>query len=156
MDQQQVILLQQILNTSGRKIRTHSGIKMNDCLFQQELASYFGVFSPVNHQGLYQGWKRLSQRDIIVERTSKAEVTPVEQSEKMESCRENNGIKYSWKSHKDRNRHKNRIKTSGQAQLVHVSRPRQNNVQFFDKNRLFKAANKRPVIWHERWQSILF
>ena len=30
------------------------------------------------------------------------------------------GMEYSWKDHKDRNRHKNRIKRSGQARLVHV------------------------------------
>ena len=29
-------------------------------------------------------------------------------------------MKYSWKGHKDGNRHKNRIKRSGQAGLVHV------------------------------------
>ena len=29
-------------------------------------------------------------------------------------------MKHSWKGHKDRNRHKNRIKRSGQAQLVYV------------------------------------
>ena len=29
-------------------------------------------------------------------------------------------MKYSWKGHKDRNRHKNRIKRSGQARLVYV------------------------------------
>ena len=30
------------------------------------------------------------------------------------------GMKYSWKGHKDRNRHKNRIKRSGQARIVYV------------------------------------
>ena len=30
------------------------------------------------------------------------------------------GMKYSWKGHKDRNRHKNRIKRNGQARLVYV------------------------------------
>ena len=30
------------------------------------------------------------------------------------------GMKYSWKGHKERNRHKNRIKRSGQARLVYV------------------------------------
>ena len=47
----------------------------------------------------------------VVERTSKAEIRPEEQSEKAESFRE--GLN-------DRNRHKNRIKRSGQAQLVYV------------------------------------
>ena len=30
------------------------------------------------------------------------------------------GMKYRWKGHKDRNRHKNRMKRSGQARLVYV------------------------------------
>ena len=30
------------------------------------------------------------------------------------------GMKYSSKGHKDRNRHKNRIKRSGQARLVYI------------------------------------
>ena len=30
------------------------------------------------------------------------------------------GVKYSWKGHTDRNRHKNRTKRSGQARLVYV------------------------------------
>ena len=30
------------------------------------------------------------------------------------------GIKYSWKGHKDRSRHKNRIKRSGQARVIYV------------------------------------
>ena len=30
------------------------------------------------------------------------------------------GMKYSWKGHKNRNRHKNRMKRSGQARLVYV------------------------------------
>ena len=38
-------------------------------------------------------------------------------------------MKYGWKGHKDRNRHKNRIKRSGQGRLVYVytvtSRPRE-------------------------------
>ena len=29
-------------------------------------------------------------------------------------------MKYSWKGHKDKNRHKNRIERSGQARLVYV------------------------------------
>ena len=30
------------------------------------------------------------------------------------------GMKYSWKGHKDRNRHNNRIKRSGEARLVYI------------------------------------
>ena len=45
---------------------------------------------------------------------------PEELSEKVESCLENYGMKESWKGCKDRNRQKNRIKRTGQAQLVSV------------------------------------
>ena len=51
----------------------------------------------------------------IVERTSKAEIRPEEQS-----CWENLWMKCSWKGHKDWNRHHKRIKRSGQAWLVYV------------------------------------
>ena len=66
------------------------------------------------------GLRETLMKRYIVERTSKAEIRPKEQSEKADSCRENLGVKYSWKSHKDGNRHKNRIKRSGQARLVYV------------------------------------
>ena len=36
------------------------------------------------------------------------------------SCRRIHGLQYSWKGHKDRNRHKNRIKRSGQAWLSYL------------------------------------
>ena len=56
----------------------------------------------------------------VVERTSKAEIRPEEQSEKAESCRENLLDEIQLKGPQDRNRHKNRIKRSGQAGLVYV------------------------------------
>ena len=56
----------------------------------------------------------------MVERTNKAEIRPEEHGQKTESCRKINWMKYSWKGHGDRNRHKNRIKRSGQARLVYV------------------------------------
>ena len=86
----------------------------------------------------------------LAERASKVEIRPEEQSEKAESCWENlwdevqlqgpqrqkwdrknrvrkrrvvgriYGMKYSWKGHKDRNSHKNRINRSGQAWLAYV------------------------------------
>ena len=46
----------------------------------------------------------------IVERTNTTKIRPKEQSEKAESCRRIYGMKYNEKDHKDRNRHKNRIK----------------------------------------------
>ena len=56
----------------------------------------------------------------MVERTSKVEVRPEEQSEKAVSCRENSWNEIQYKGPKDRNRHKNSIKRSGQARLVYV------------------------------------
>ena len=35
-------------------------------------------------------------------------------------------MKYSWKGHKDKNRHKSRIKRSGQARLVYVKKTNRN------------------------------
>ena len=66
------------------------------------------------------GLKNTCLKSYIVERTNKAELRPQEQSEKKESRRENLWKKYSWKGHKDRNRHRNRIKRSGKARLVYV------------------------------------
>ena len=43
----------------------------------------------------------------IVEKISKAEIRPEEQSEKAESCLENLWNEIQLKGHKDRNRHKN-------------------------------------------------
>ena len=45
--------------------------------------------------------------------TNKAELRPEEQSEKAESCRENLQNEAQFTGHKDRNRHKNRIKRVG-------------------------------------------
>ena len=56
----------------------------------------------------------------MVERTNEAEIRPEEQSEKAESCRENFWNEIQLKDHEDRNRHKSRIKRSGQARLVYV------------------------------------
>ena len=56
----------------------------------------------------------------IVERTNEAELRPEEQRERAESCRKNVWNKIQLKGHKDRNRHKNRIKRSGHTQLVYV------------------------------------
>ena len=62
------------------------------------------------------------KRHNIVERTNKAEITLEEQSEKTESCRENSWNEIQLKRpYKDRNRRKNRIKRSGQVQLVYVT-----------------------------------
>ena len=71
--------------------------------------------SPVNHE-----LKETFIKRHIVERTNRAEIRPEEQSEKAESCRENLLDEIQLKGPQDRNRHKNRIKRSGQAGLVYV------------------------------------
>ena len=48
--------------------------------------------SPVNHKGFFSGLTELKETFIkkyTAERTNKAEIRPEEQSEKVESCREN-------------------------------------------------------------------
>ena len=54
----------------------------------------------------------------IGDRTNKAEKRPEEQSEKAESCRENLWNEIQLKGHKDRNRHKKRIKRVGKLGWV--------------------------------------
>ena len=49
-----------------------------------------GAFSPVNHEGLItSGLRETFIKRCTVERTSKAEIGPEEQSEKAESCWDN-------------------------------------------------------------------
>ena len=48
-----------------------------------------GALSPVNSQRIILGLKETFIKSYIVERTNMAVVRPEEQSEKMESCREN-------------------------------------------------------------------
>ena len=86
-------------------------------------------FKPSQPQRIISGLRETFIQRYTVERTNKAEVRPEEQSEKAASCRERctlslhpralYGMKYSRKGHKDRNRHKNGIKRSGQARLVY-------------------------------------
>ena len=55
------------------------------------------------------------------------------------------GMKYSWKGHKDRNRHRNRIKGSGQARLVYV----------IDINRNTPTTwrwARGDICWSKRWR----
>ena len=56
----------------------------------------------------------------IVERTNKSETRLGEQEWENGVVGRIYGMKYCLKDHKDRNRHKNRIKRSGQARLVYV------------------------------------
>ena len=54
------------------------------------------------------GLKETFVKRHTVEKTNKAEISPEEQSEKTESCREILWNEIQLKGHKDRNRHKNR------------------------------------------------
>ena len=57
----------------------------------------------------------------IVERTNKAEIWPEEQNEKKRRVVGRiDERKYNGKGHKDGNRHKSRLKSSGRARLVYV------------------------------------
>ena len=64
--------------------------------------------------------KETFKKRYTVERTNKAKIKLEEQSKKAESCRENLWNEIQLKGHKDRNRHKNRIKRRGQALLIYV------------------------------------
>ena len=77
-------------------------------------------FKPSQPQRITSGPKKTFIMRYIVERTNKAEIRPEEQSEKAESCRENLWNEIQLKGPKGRNRHKNRLKRSGQARLVYV------------------------------------
>ena len=70
-------------------------------------------FEPSQPQRLISGLKEIFIKRYIVERTNKVEIRPGEQSEKAKSCWENLWKEIQLKGHKDRNRHKNRIKRVG-------------------------------------------
>ena len=48
-----------------------------------------GCFEPSQQQRIISGLRETFTKRYVVERTNKAEIRPVEQSEKAESCREN-------------------------------------------------------------------
>ena len=73
----------------------------------------YWYFEPSQRLWIISGLKETFTMRNTVKRTNKTEIRLEEQSEKTESCWENFGMKYSWKGHKNRNRHKNRIKRSG-------------------------------------------
>ena len=65
-------------------------------------------FKPSQSQRIISRLKETFIKRYLVERTTET------------SCWEIYGMKCRWKGHKDRNRHKNRVKESGQAGLVYV------------------------------------
>ena len=57
------------------------------------------------------------------------------------------GMKYSWKGHKDRNRHKNRIKRSGQTRLVCFYKPQHpHHVKVSPRGRFKKDTNTKVAL----------
>ena len=70
-------------------------------------------FKPSQPQKIISGLRETFIKRYIVGRTDKAEIRPEEQSEKAESCRENSWKEIQLKGHKNRNRHKNRVKGVG-------------------------------------------
>ena len=87
--------------------------------YDPELWNACWCFEPSQPQRIISGLRETFVKRYIVERTIKAEIRPEEQSEKLGVVGRIYEMKYSWKSHKDRNKHKNRIKRSGQAWLVY-------------------------------------
>ena len=80
-------------------------------LTARELVSYLvGALSPVNHKGFYQCWGRLSQKIHSLMDKKGRNKDQKSRVRKRRVVGRIYGMKYSWKGHKDRNRHKNRIK----------------------------------------------
>ena len=77
-------------------------------------------FEPSQPQRIISGLKETFINRHIDERTNKAEIRPEIQSEKTETYQEKLWNEIQLKGPKDRNRHKNRTKRSGQVRLVHV------------------------------------
>ena len=71
----------------------------------------FGALSPVNRKGLHQGWRRFSQRDVLLKGPIRQKEDRKNRVRKRRVVGRIYWMKYSWKGLKDRNRQKNRIKT---------------------------------------------
>ena len=82
---------------------------------------------------LWRPFRETFTKRYIVERTSKAEIRLGEQNEKAENCWENLWNEIQFKGPLERNRHKNRIKRSGQARLVYVKNINRNIPTSMDK-----------------------
>ena len=92
---------------------------MPDCRLLAGILLVSWCFKPSQPQRIISGLRETFIKRYIVERTNKAEIRPEEQRKRRDVGRLH-GLKYSWKGHKDRNRHRSRIKRSGQAELVYV------------------------------------
>ena len=72
-----------------------------------------GVFKTSQPQGIILGMKETFIKRYVVERTSKADIRPEEESQKTESCRENLWNEIQLKGPYSKNRYKNRKKQIG-------------------------------------------
>ena len=88
------------------------------CLKVRRLVSW--CLKPSQPLWIISRLKKIFIKKYIAERTYEAEIRPGEQSEKRRVIERIYGMKYSWKGHKDRKRHKSRIRRSGQERLVYV------------------------------------
>ena len=87
--------------------------KHNSCLVSW-------CFNPSQPQRIISGLRETFVKRYIVEISNKADIRSEEESKKRRVVGRIYGMKYSCNGHKGRNRHKNRIKRSEQAQLVYV------------------------------------
>ena len=88
-------------------------------LLRTELVCWWS--KPSQHQRILLGLRKTFIKRYIVERTNKTELRRRNRVRKRRLVGRIYGMKHNWKAHKDRNRHKNRIKRSGQARLIYVS-----------------------------------
>ena len=107
-------------------------------------------FKPSQPQRIISGLSETFTKTYIVEWTNKAEIRPEEFVRKRRVVGRIYRMKYSWKSHKDRNRHKNRIKRSGQAWLVYVKDINRN----IPTTRRWARGDRRECL--QDWQNSLW
>ena len=100
------------------------------------------------------GLKETFIKRCIDVRTNKAEIRPKNRVRKRRVVGRIYGMKYSWKGHKDRNRHKSRIKRSGQARLVYVEEDINRNIPTTWRWEIFVADTYYTVfafVFLESW-----
>ena len=81
------------------------------------------LFEPSQPPWIISGLKETFIKRYTVERTDEAEVRLSRLQSRVRRWRvvvRIDGMKYNSKGHKHRNRHKNRIKMGGQAQMVYI------------------------------------
>ena len=93
-----------------------------------ELVTWY--FEPSQPLGIISGLMEPFIKRHTVERTNKAEIRPVEQSEKVESCRESLWNKIQLKGHKDRQKNRRKKEWASSVGLCQRHEPqRPHNVK---------------------------